>query len=365
MCYSPNFPASCLTPDQAGFGNILPGGRRRKARASASRKPPPSKAGESRPNEDYHPGQASVPGVGMAYPDAPPNQAYTSNERANHAGPGGLQPYPGGPGQPMPHFTQAPMYASQQHYPPPHGQQYYDQMAPPPSDLQQHQNYHSHPDYAQQQQQQPLGSSYYQAGIPSSSGPARSSSSGSASSARQHLPGQLRYDPYGAAAKAHHGGRPGPSDQSWGGGVPTYGRLPQVDYSRVHLGPGGQGWGAGGGVGGAGGSRQQAAQGNNGAGRGPVVDPSLVGAASAAASSSSDHGHNVSVESGGGSRGERSAENGDNDLVPTGSSKERNTPQRDNNNVDSRPPSYGSHSHSSGKQSLGLPISSARDDAGS
>lgn len=305
----------------------------------------------------------------MTYPDAPPSQAYTSNERASYGAPGSLQPYPGSPSQPVPHFTQAPMYASQQqqHYPPPHGQQYYDQMPPPSSDLQQqHQNFHSHPEYTQQQQQQPLGASYYQAGIPSSSGPTRSSSSNPANTARQHPPSQLRYDPYGAAAKAHHGGRPvGGGEQQWSGGVPTYGRLPQVDYSRVHLSPGGSTWGAITGGGSGGGGRQPILPGNNGVGRGPVVDPSLVGSSGVPVPPSSDRGHsNVSVDKSGGSRGEGSAENGDNDG-PIKSSNERNTPQSDNNNGDSRPPSYGSHSHSSGKQSLGLPISSARDDAGS
>ena len=353
---SPNFPTSCLTPDQPGFGNILPGGRRRKARASTSRKAPSSKASDKHGNEDYHPAPAPVPAVGMAYPEGPPSQVYTSNERASYGGPGNVQAYPGGsPGQPVPHFTQAPMYASQQHYHPPHGQQYYDQIPPAPSDVQQHQNYHPHPEYAQQQQHAPLGTSYYQAGIPSSSGPARNSSTSAASSARQHLPGQLRYDPYGAAAKAHHGGRPGGGEQAWTGGVPTYGRLPQVDYSRVHLSPGGSGWGAGG----SGGARQQAAQANNGVGRGPVVDPSLVGTANAPVPTSSDRG-----EGSGGSRGERGAENGDSGVVPAKSSSGRNTPQRDSNSGESRPPSYGSHSHSSSKQSLGLPISSARDDAG-
>jgi hypothetical protein len=148
--------------------------------------------------------------------------------------------------------------------------------------------------------------------------------------------------------------------------VPTYGRLPQVDYSRVHLSSGGPGWGASGG-GGGGGGRQQTAQGNNGAGRGPIVDPSLVGVAGVPAPSPSDRGHNnLSAEGSSGSHGEGSAENGDNEgLELAKSSNERNTPQRDSNNGDSRPPSYGSHSHASSKQSLGLPISSARDDAGS
>lgn len=345
-----------------------------------------------------------------------------------------------GPTMPYPGLQQPPQYNSNQVqgfpsgypmgiYGPPPQQQYHDQMSsslpPPPSssDIHQQSNYHHHSQATTSSSSPSLStasSSYYQAGIPSSSGPTRGSASTSpttAASTRAGTLGPVRYDPYGSAAKAHHhpathqrypsGGEPPSWNESPGtangGGVPTYSRLPPVDYSRIHLAANGTGGGRPGnhpnGV--AGSSSSAAGRG------GPILDPSLVGptitavAAPSSASSTSQHNRPEIVQNGsstsssgnvngvGGGVGvggvNSKDEQGERDRPPHSSNEsppslsgrgEGSAATSDGERSGSVPPahSYASRSRSrartpvatsSSKQShsLGLPISSARDDA--
>ncbi|KAF8315811.1 hypothetical protein DL93DRAFT_809416 [Clavulina sp. PMI_390] len=192
-------------------------------------------------------------------------------------------------------------------------------------------------------------SPYYQVGLPSSAGPTRSGL-GSPTS-------RVRYDPYNTAknhpaastGRPHSGGEP-----SWN----AYTRLPPVDYTRVL----------------AGGSMPRPGQttGAGGARSAPVLDPALVGSSApppgnsqATAPPEHDDGphgdgddqHDASHDHREASPSAKEQEHGDD----TGDDEEPNAQSAHSSMYSSR---HGDNDDK-GSHSLGLPISSARDDASS